>query len=1387
MSTLTQVMLGALPVIALCILLSVFRREKKAAWTICASFILVSTVIAIFLVPRYIEDYNAPVQRADFSSASASLPVRALDAIQIAYSIADQGDIEIAREFLASARESSKYDIAFALCEARLLTLSGNDALASIMYLKAGVSAESNPDISAYAYSANPNMSRTATAIIVAQQQYNGYLLHYDFDEDESNNALRAFSGSMSDQALFSIPFVRESRLKLQVLTGDYRSIASGLSNFSDTNELIIASELVIMGHLRRSDFSRSFVSEAEIESYGIIHDKLNAAYINYWSDEPRSESESMRAVISSYRSMINNPAIGKMETMLLAHVQNQRTNEVSKSYMQIAKIQSFLGDRAKTEAYITRAIETAGSSSDSAYTSPMYELIGIIADKDSPERLKDVTFYVNEVLENSLPLRLRDDVEFLNNAETRQGGLFTSQRENAEPSGSGLFPSQRENPEPSGSGLFPSQRENAETSGNSLFPPRPETDDADIEPGNPDFFDTFADAVSETVSRIRARINISRIDAESFPSVTATITLAGDIVGEQESLREILEVYDCDVRINDYSIEKIEFSQINILLVCDTSGSMSAQSGNTTRIELLKDSVAEFIRNKGPNEHIGLLEFSDRIGARLPIGTDDQTLLDTTARFRATGGTDISGALEASLNEFSDKEDELNIILLLSDGQDAVPISENDALNRIAEPAMQKNVIIFTLGLGEEVDASYMQMFSSYTGGTYVYADSAASIGVLFTYLRDLAMNQYRISYSAVDTLNSGSRPLMISLEDEEFTYDTKYYTLDGSSPNGEDGTERTVFADGKAVYGFNPRRVTQSNENHIIQMSGEGFAASDSIRITLTSSNHGGLTFKSGFDIVYVDENTYEVTIPSGVFPGSYDVHVIINGRTAVLPSGFHIAVPGSEKVTDFGPYKFISLNTSTARDGTITLSGDVVMNGWLHFRGDVRLRPIDDYTATLIDTRGSFVRHDPSTADGALANWLANRRVAVPILPLGDLPLYNDSVNDPSSNNYQTAKKGLPILNFMLFGLSAPSIEVYPDRFVYESKGFELKGLSTHIKKALRSDIARKNSNMFKFSVDTEFGGTLSNTRAGIRFELELSSGADQTFLPVSLGKVPLNIAPSGNLKIDTYTGNYSFKVACKFAQWKFLGERHAGFGFEVSWKDSTFDSVKIYAGAEVTASIAGINVTFTQFMVGASGLSTLNPLDWTFLGGTNISLGKANTYIRGLPSPFGEAAIAEFYNTTLSLKLRERHVKLDTTVRVLGFQAGAAEIELGKGIRYSNLLLGMKDVETSGLRARLNVGINMSVPLITVNVGGSAEFSILDAFVGLLIDGNIHARVNLWIVQPRIDIGGRLTAGIATQRDGSHQFVLAARGYGSSSNAFSLKWANGRGGGHSNSGF
>jgi hypothetical protein len=427
-------------------------------------------------------------------------------------------------------------------------------------------------------------------------------------------------------------------------------------------------------------------------------------------------------------------------------------------------------------------------------------------------------------------------------------------------------------------------------------------------------------------------------------------------------------------------------------------------------------------------------------------------------------------------------------------------------------------------------------------------------------------------------------------------------------------------------------------------------------------------------------------------------------------------------------------------------------------------------------LYDHVGGFVALNPTTAEGALTRWLADKRINIPVMPLRAIPLFDDPDNDPTSGDYKTEKVFFPILNFSQILISAPTVELYPDRLEFLSNGFELGGIAKDIREILKSP-----SELFKFEVNFDFGGTVSGTKVGVIIDLELKNVGGRA-ITANLGSMPFNIAFDGHLKVDTYAGDFSIKLMCKFAQWTMASDS-VGFGFELGWKGMQFDTFKIYADFKVTVSIKGVNLTFSDFMLGVTDIAgESNPFKWTFTGATTISLAELSTYVPGLPSPFGDVALAAFADTTLELRMYKPYIKLSTTLKVIGIEVGYTEIELGMGIKYSNLILGMSDVDSWGMRAMRQMYLRTNVANLTLSAEGMTELSILNTYLGVSLSGSVNANINLWLGRLNYDIWGGLTMGLRPMSNGRLQFVLAGRADNRNTNNFLLTWGGGRGGGY-----
>ena len=185
-------------------------------------------------------------------------------------------------------------------------------------------------------------------------------------------------------------------------------------------------------------------------------------------------------------------------------------------------------------------------------FTQPMYEIIGIISDKDDPERLKDGRGYVDKILTNTTTIRMSDKLSTQNSEE--QSEDETGIRTEAE---------------------------------------------AEERPGEESLTNIeFSTVLTDYVSQKRTSINIVSVDTSEFPKVKAVFNIDESASYSNKELASLLGIQDCGADITNFSVEKVDYSGANILLCCDVSGSMEGNAINN-----LKEAVSLFVGSRSDIE----------------------------------------------------------------------------------------------------------------------------------------------------------------------------------------------------------------------------------------------------------------------------------------------------------------------------------------------------------------------------------------------------------------------------------------------------------------------------------------------------------------------------------------------------------------------------------------------------------------------------------------------------------------------------------------------------------------------------------------------------------------------------------------------------------------
>ena len=545
---------------------------------------------------------------------------------------------------------------------------------------------------------------------------------------------------------------------------------------------------------------------------------------------------------------------------------------------------------------YIQQALITAGNSEDINYANAAAAVNSILEDKNNTENLKNIDQYVDQMVQYMTPPELRsgfgtdlsdEDRRFARSVTEKIYGTDIAEESSAV-SGTGYAGVISDN-EPS-VGLVDYEY------------------DSDYEYNEADSDrKAFSSYLTSQVNQITASINIASVDASKFDEVSLVVAADESIADNAEKFKKNIEIYDCGIEISDYTVEKIEDEKFNIILVCDNSGSMDSSD----KIVNLKNALSVFLNNLSDDVKVGIVAFDSSVISRAsaPLGSDISALRNAISNMGAYGGTDIYDGVSAAMDQ-AQPGNGINVMIVMSDGQDYRP--DSGTLNNIRNNCSLKDVVIYSMGLGSDVDSDVLSSYSSAGGGSYTYVSDANALLSFYEYLYGISRNRYRVTYKAVDNLLVNRSAMAVYKSDSKIT-DTQPYSVKKAS-SGENDPEddkpselpenNDIPLQNVKISGLDTRLIYKSHSDNVVHLLGEG----------LTNDMKISVSIKSGLSIdlktEYESDTSWKVTVPSSVSSGEYDVIVKVNGRRCVFKSGLVISTKKSG-VLRFGDYVFEASN--------------------------------------------------------------------------------------------------------------------------------------------------------------------------------------------------------------------------------------------------------------------------------------------------------------------------------------------------------------------------------------------------------------------------------------------------------------------------------------------
>lgn len=908
-----------------------------------------------------------------------------------------------------------------------------------------------------------------------------------------------------------------------------------------------------------------------------------------------------------------------------------------SKLYLVRAMIYYALGNSSKGEEYLAQALSTAPYSTDSEYSAAMQSISAVVNGTADSEDIKNVEDYLTEAYKLALPAW----TEYTAAAAEEDNADSDEADDTYADAGSSAVSL-------------------SYTSVSTVYAASAdaETEAADAEEADEDTDDTislsdgistdFIDGVSTYATTAQAMMTISSIDASYFPEVTFRLQTADELDTSDPGI----DLWDCGISIDDYSISEVTYDGAKVALVCDNSGSMQDS------VEDLQAAVQKYIEDLNEGEQVSIVAFSDSVTFSTGFSGDASYFASYISQLSANGGTNIYSGVSSAIESLKSGSNIYKAIIVLTDGVDS-SFSSSD-LEELGETCNEYGITLYTIGLGDDVETDYLSSIASAGNGQFVYCSSISQLETLYAFIHSQMNNSYEVTFTAENTEWSERTITVESTADGSLA--SADYSIDGTAYD-EDGA-RITSVDSDAIY--------KKEAEVTFNLLGENFSEDTSVSVVI-SGDMGRYTLTAA----YADETHILVTVPGDVPVGTYTLTATADQSEYECEMCFY----SEYSELTFGAYTFTAGKISYSEKETV-LSGDVVMNGYIHFMGSITLEGDveNDLSVTLVDESGSAVTITDDLSE--LFEEVFGRTIYLD--PFDSVTIYDDEAHMNDLDEYKVQAFNYAAVSWSGIIFEGGTASLYPHM---------LSGVLTRIEFSfpLQKDIMKYNGYDTPFTAEVSLEVLV--VPAGLRAAGKVSYSTKKDFKLLSRSFYLSKF----ELEFNTFDNDYSLEMAVTSDSLvPTIGNQtpdKASYGFTIEIKSGVFDTLEIKADAEVVVCVSP-PISLSDFRVGVSGLSSEDQtaaklLAATWYGSCDVNIFKLKDKIPIAESIFGELALFSMDDTTIELRLSDFMLNFDTTAKFLGVELGNATVTLGNHT-YSNYLLDIADDDVVGFYTNITAG-------------------------------------------------------------------------------------------------
>ncbi len=199
----------------------------------------------------------------------------------------------------------------------------------------------------------------------------------------------------------------------------------------------------------------------------------------------------------------------------------------------------------------------------------------------------------------------------------------------------------------------------------------------------------------------------------------------------------------------------------LDLALLLDCSSSLTGEG-----IVNLRNAATKFVSNLTPADRLALYEFKKEAKKLVDFSTDHKAHHRKIGEMTAGGMTALFDCLFMGLRDLEHRPRGKKVLILFTDGQDNTYKAKEKArmIREAIATAQNKEIVIFTIGLGDTVNRDMLRKMAEETGGLSYFVNDSRKLPKNFASLILDLRNQYMLGVTPKAS-GSGFRSLEVEV----------------------------------------------------------------------------------------------------------------------------------------------------------------------------------------------------------------------------------------------------------------------------------------------------------------------------------------------------------------------------------------------------------------------------------------------------------------------------------------------------------------------------------------------------------------------------------------------------------------------------------------------